>query len=61
MLIYWRVCEKQQTLSFVPRWKNISKLEIIKKCWLSLQQSVSPDDAIKIFEDDFSQELLNWL
>lgn len=61
MLIYWRVCEKQQTLSFVPRWENTSKLEIIKKCWLSLQQSVSPDDAIKIFEDECSQELLNWL
>lgn len=61
MLIYWRVCEKQETLSFVTRWKNISKLEIIKKCWLSLQQSVTSEDHIKIFEDSCSQELLDWL
>ena len=61
MLIYWRVCEKQETLSYVPRWKNISKLEIIKKCWLSLQQSVTSYVSIKIFEDSCSKELLDWL
>ena len=61
MLIYFRVCEKQETLSHVPRWKNISKMEILKKSWLSLQQSVTADDEIKIFEDGCSQELLTWL
>lgn len=61
MLIYWRVCEKQETLSFIPRWGGNSKLEIIKKCWLSLQQSVTRDDKIKVFEDSCSNELLHWL
>lgn len=61
MLIYWRVCEKQETQSFIPRWKNYYKPEIIKKCWLSLQQSVTAEDQIKVFEDKCSKELLNWL
>ena len=61
MKIFWRVCEKQETLSFVPRWKNIDKLTIIKKCWLSLQKSIDIGDEIVIVEDGCSDETLEFL
>ena len=62
MHIYYRVCEKQQTLSGVPRWNNMNKLEMIKKCWLSLQQSIdSEKDEIIIVEDECSDEMLDYL
>lgn len=61
MIIYWRVCEKQETLSFVPRWKNKDKLEIIKKCWISLQNSVDKTDEIIVVEDGCSKETQDFL
>lgn len=62
MKIIYRVCEKQETMSFVPRWKNISKLEIIKKCWLSVQANVNAEeDTFYIFEDACSKNLLDWM
>lgn len=61
MIIYFRVCEKQETMSFTRRWKNISKTDIIKKSWASLVKSINSQDKVKIFEDDCSSELLEWL
>lgn len=62
MIIYWRVCEKQETLSGVPRWNNNSKQDIIKKCWLSLQNSIDTAiDEIIVVEDECSDELLEFL
>ena len=61
MKIYWRVCEQQETLSFVPRWKNLGKIEIIKKCWISLQNSIGKEDEIIVVEDGCSTETLDYL
>ena len=51
----------QKSISYVNRWKNYNKTEILKKCWLSLQESVSKDDKIILIEDNVTQETLDWL
>lgn len=61
MHIYFRACEKQQTISNVVRFNNISKTEIIKKCWKSIQASVVYTDHITIIHDTVSAETLHWL
>ena len=65
MKIYWRVCEQQETLSFVPRWNDYNKIDIIKKCWISLQKSLEydgqDDHEIVVVEDDCSQNTLDYL
>lgn len=62
MIIYWRVCEDERTLSHVPRWQGASKKEILRKSWLSLQAAIRPEkDLIYIIEDKCSEETINWL
>ena len=61
MRIYWRVCEKEETNSFVPRWEHKPKMEILKKCWLSVQKNVSDKHSFVIIEDSCSSETLEWL
>lgn len=61
MIIYWRVCEKQETQSFTPRWKNKDKKELLRKCWLSIQPTITKEDRIIIVHDSVSQETLDWL
>ena len=61
MIIYFRACEKQDTISYVTRFNNFDKTTILKKCWLSIQKSVTPSDTIIIIEDDLSQSTLQFL
>jgi hypothetical protein len=61
MIIYFRVCEKQETLSFVPRWENKDKREIIRKCFLSLQPSIQANDTFIILWDKVRPSTLEWL
>jgi len=61
MQIIFRVCERQDTLSFIDRWNNKDKIEIIKKVWVSMQPSIDNDDNIIILEDQCSEELLTYL
>ena len=61
MFIYWRVCELQKSISYVNRWKNYNKTDILKRCWLSVQSSVSPNDQIYLIEDNVTHETLTWL
>lgn len=61
MIIYWRVCERQNTQSFASRWRNLDKRELLRKCWLSVQQSVMPEDVIIISHEAVRQETLDWL
>ncbi len=61
MFIYFRACEKQQTISNVTRFGNINKTEILKKCWKSLQQSVNDSDTVIIIEDSVTKNTINWL
>lgn len=61
MIIYFRACEKQQTISNVVRFNDISKTLLLKKCWLSIQASVSETDSIIIIQDAVSAETINWM
>lgn len=61
MIIYFRVCEKQATISHVSRYNDSSKVDIIKRCWLSLQESVNSDDRIIIIHDEVSDSTLKYL
>jgi len=59
--IYFRACEKQETISYVDRWKEVSKTEILKKCWLSLQKSITSEDRVVIIHDSVSKETLEFM
>ena len=61
MIIYFRVCEKQQTISNVTRFQHIKKTEMIRRCWKSLQASVTKEDIIFIIHDAVSEDTLEWL
>ena len=61
MHIYFRACEKQQTISNVVRFRNINKAEIIKRCWKSIQASVTEEDTIIVIHDDVKPDTLQWL
>lgn len=61
MIIYFRVCEKQETISHVNRYNSADKATMIKKCWLSLQESVSKEDKIIIIHDEVSDFTLKYL
>lgn len=61
MFIYFRACEKQQTISNVTRFSNINKTELLKKCWLSLQASINDQDRIIVIHDSVSDVTLDWL
>lgn len=61
MIIYFRVCEKQQTISNVIRYNNITKTEMLKKCWISIQQSVTDSDRVVIIHDAVSATTLQYL
>jgi len=59
--IYFRACEKQQAISNVMRFQNINKTEMLKRCWLSIQSSVTDSDTIIIIHDEVSEDTLKWL
>lgn len=61
LFIYFRACEKQETISYVKRFKGISKTTILKKCWLALQESVNETDRIIVIHDSVSEDTLIWM
>lgn len=61
MIILWRACEKQETISFAKRIKDLPKLSILKACWSSLQYNIGEKDKIIIIEDNLSDYTKEWL
>jgi len=61
VIIYFRACEKQDTISYVTRFNNINKTIILKKCWLSIQKSITKNDKVIVIEDGLSNDTLEWL
>lgn len=61
LFIYFRACEKQQTISNVTRFNNIPKTTVLKTCWLSLQTSVTTKDTVIVIHDSVSEDTLLWL
>lgn len=61
MFVYFRACEKQETISYVTRFNNFNKAIILKKCWLSIQKSLTKDDTLILIQDSLSETTLDWL
>lgn len=61
MIIYFRACEKQDTISYVTRFNNFNKTIILKKCWMSIQKSITKNDMLVVVQDSLSEDTLNWL
>lgn len=61
MFVYFRACEKQETISYVTRFNNFNKAIILKKCWLSIQKSLTKQDTLILIQDSLSEETLAWL
>ena len=43
------------------RWNGKHKLEIIRKCYLSIQPSLTRDDKVIIIDDRTTDETLKWM
>ena len=61
MIIYFRACEKQETISYVTRFNNESKTSILKKCWTALNSSINETDTVILIEDGLSETTLNFI
>jgi hypothetical protein len=44
-----------------PRWNGKYKLEILRKCYLSIQAGVTEEDTIYIINDRTTEETLKWM
>ena len=68
MIILFRSCETNISpgslgdgTSSKPRWLGKYKLEILRKCYLSLQAGLSENDKIIIINDNTTKETLEWM
>lgn len=61
MHIYYRVCEKEPTISFVGRYAELSKKTILRKSWLSLAPQITDRDEVTIIHDEVSKKTLDWM
>lgn len=61
MIIYFRACEKQETISYVNRFNYSDKTTLLKKCWVSLNSSINTEDKLILIEDGLSSETLNYI
>ena len=65
MIVLFRSCEANLSPGSLgdgtkdkPRWEGKGKLEILRKCYMSLQQGLTPEDTIIIINDRTSYETL---
>lgn len=63
MNIYYLASIENKTQSGVPRyvWEKESKELILKKCWTSLQESISEEDRIFLIDSNLPNNVSNWL
>lgn len=68
MIILFRSCEANLSAgslgdgtSNVPRWNGKFKLEILRKCFSSLQAGIDEQDSIIIINDRTTPETLQWM
>ena len=68
MIVLFRSCEANLSPGSLgegtqdkPRWEGKGKLEILRKCYMSLQQGLTPEDTIIIINDRTSYETLRWM
>lgn len=68
MIILFRSCEANLSAGSLgdgtedkPRWNGKKKLEILRKCYLSLQKGLDKNDHIIIVNDRTTEDTLNWM
>lgn len=68
MIVLFRSCETNLSPGSLgdenknkPRWNGKYKLEIIRKCYKSLQSGIDETDHIIIINDNTSEETLKWM
>lgn len=68
MIILFRSCEANLSAGSLgdgtankPRWSGKYKLEILRKCYKSIQQGLDSNDSIIVINDRTSQETLDWM
>jgi hypothetical protein len=68
MILLFRSCEANLSAGSLgdgtenkPRWNGKLKLEILRKCYLSIQPGIDKDDHIVIVNDRTSVETLQWM
>jgi hypothetical protein len=68
MIILFRSCEANLSAGSLgdgtedkPRWNGKKKLEILRKCYLSIQNGLDKDDHIVIVNDRTTTDTLNWM
>ena len=69
MIVLFRSCEANLKAGSLGdevkgdgiRWAGKHKLEIIRKCYLSIQEGLTPEDKIIIVNDRTSYETLRWM
>ena len=69
MIVFFRSCEANLKAGSLGdevtgdgiRWNGKHKLEIIRKCYLSIQNGIDDQDTIVVIDDRTSEETLNWM
>lgn len=68
MIIFFRSCEANLSAGSLgdgtedkPRWNGKRKLEILRKCYLSIQSGIDEHDEIVIVNDRTTSETLTWM
>lgn len=68
MIILFRSCEANLSAGSLgngtenkPRWNGKYKLEILRKCYLSIQTGITAEDTIYIINDRTTEDTLNWM
>ena len=68
MIMLFRSCEVNLSAGSLgagttnkPRWADKYKLEILRKCFMSLQAGITSEDTIIIINDRTTQDTLEWM
>lgn len=68
MIILFRSCEANLSAGSLgnetedkPRWAGKRKLEILRKCYLSIQKGIEESDKLIIINDRTTKETLQWM
>ena len=68
MIVLFRSCEANlspgsmgEGTEYKPRWNGKYKHEILRKCYMSIQNSLTPEDQMIIVDDRTTPETIEWM
>ena len=68
MIVLFRSCEANLSPGSLgdgfedkPRWNGHGKLEILRKCYLSVQEGLNEKDLIVVIDDRTTPETIEWM